>query len=101
MSRRYRTLVEEDGKHRVLVVTRRVHKRTFEGYYARWTEHCSGCTEEHGVERGFGCNECGYTGRRRREHFVPFDMAAFESALDERWARRERLRKYFAGRRAA
>jgi hypothetical protein len=52
---------------------------------ARWTDSCSGCTEtvdghnvfeypidpKHGCFVGAGCPECGYTGKRRREFWVP------------------------------
>lgn len=38
---------------------------------------CSGCTEvpecTHAPDRGSGCHECGYTGRKRHDYFVPFD----------------------------
>ncbi len=101
MTRRYRTLVDEFGKSRVLVVTKRIHKRTFEGYYARWTDRCSGCAEEYGADRGSGCRECGHTGKRRGEIFIPFDRAAFERALEERWQRRLGLVSFFAKRRVA
>ena len=43
---------------------------------ARWTTACSGCTpgvEEVGccMDRGGGCWECGYSGRRRRGEYLP------------------------------
>jgi hypothetical protein len=35
----------------------------------KWTQHCTGCTEvDEGCpapEAGCGCDECGYTGKRR------------------------------------
>lgn len=78
---RYRR--DSDGKlHRVEVF------REVEGYYARWTESCTGCLEsgEYGGNEhyyhydtkarchvGSGCDECGYTGKRRENHWVPFD----------------------------
>jgi hypothetical protein len=49
---------------------------------ARWSEACSGCYEgyytDHG--RGHGCSECGYTGRSRREHWVPIPPADADEA---------------------
>jgi hypothetical protein len=60
-----------------------------EGYIARWTHECSGCTtngESGGSKFGpFGCHECGYTGRRRNETFIPFDPAAYRVASDRAW----------------
>lgn len=52
---------------------------------ARWTSHCTGCLESEdghhigfypfdqkaGCSVGSGCPECGYTGKRRREVWVP------------------------------
>ncbi len=41
---------------------------------AEWTEECSGCTEygDYGAVNGpSGCEECGYTGKRRMSHWVP------------------------------
>jgi len=58
-----------------------------EGYIVRWTEACTGCMEVgdyggHSSEYpfdlkshcyvGYGCEECGYRGKVRREWFVPF-----------------------------
>lgn len=47
------------------------------GEVVSFVDACSGCTEvgdyESGPERGGGCHECGYTGRRRQTHFVPVD----------------------------
>lgn len=39
---------------------------------AEWTAQCSGCTPDF-ADRGFGCHECGYTGKRRRAMWVPID----------------------------
>lgn len=36
------------------------------------TSCCSGCTDGQHVI-GWGCRECGHTGKRRRSHFVPAD----------------------------
>ena len=36
-----------------------------------------------------GCHECGHTGRRRRQHFVPFNRKEFEAMLDRLWAREQ------------
>lgn len=61
-----------------------------DGFEVRFTTSCSGCFgpgeyggREHDYEYdpkarcylGSGCNECGYTGKRRRVEWVPFDMA--------------------------
>jgi hypothetical protein len=43
----------------------------------RWTRSCSGCSCDGEYpcdccqERGAGCHECGYTGKRREEMWVP------------------------------
>lgn len=43
----------------------------------RWSSACSGCAETpegHWQDhRGIGCDECGYTGRRRGGMFLPLD----------------------------
>lgn len=47
-----------------------------EGYSASFVADCSGCTEigDYGTRYGpSGCQECGYTGRRRVFFFVPLD----------------------------
>lgn len=75
-----RRYAKVDGR-RVLVVV----VDGFDGYVVRHTQHCSGCTEVPEMtsppDRGFGCEECGYTGRRRWEHWIPFDVGAFERHL--------------------
>ena len=40
---------------------------------ATWSQACSGCYEGYNsaTARGFGCDECGYTGRRRNGAWVP------------------------------
>lgn len=40
----------------------------------RFSAACSGCYEGHNIEhgRGNGCDECGYTGRRRQGYWLPF-----------------------------
>lgn len=67
----YKMRRDERGKlHKVVVV------QGIEGYIERWTSHCSGCTEvgDYGHTYGSaGCEECGYTGKRRREWWEPFD----------------------------
>jgi hypothetical protein len=92
--RRYRWIENEDapgGRQRVLVVTH----RGVEGHVVRWTDACSGCCErgdygtlyygghdpKTGMVIGAGCPECGHTGKRREEQFVPFDHAAWSAAL--------------------
>ena len=45
-------------------------------FLVSYTSACSGCNEgnEHGGgERGDGCGECGFTGVRRNETWVPLD----------------------------
>jgi hypothetical protein len=67
----YRMRRDEDGKlHKVVV-----HDGV-EGYIEHVTEACWGCTEfgDYGTQYGpFGCEECGYTGRRRNAGWVPFE----------------------------
>lgn len=58
-----------------------------EGYIIEFTEACTGCFEggdymglahHYGYDQkancyvGAGCEECGYTGKRRRREWVPF-----------------------------
>jgi hypothetical protein len=55
-----------------------VHERDGVEYYqAAWTGECTGCTERGemgGTKYGpFGCDECGYTGKRRITFLIPFD----------------------------
>lgn len=44
---------------------------------AEWTQPCSGCSCDGEYpctccqEKGAGCYECGYTGKRRERHWVP------------------------------
>lgn len=87
--RRYRWIDDEfapKGKRRVRVIE-------FEGrngYAVTYTTACSGCfefgdygglahnyayDEKHGCHVGSGCDECGYTGKRRQSQFIPFDNA--------------------------
>lgn len=44
---------------------------------AEWSTHCSGCTEvpesTSAPDRGMGCDECGYTGRRRERMWLPHE----------------------------
>lgn len=55
-----------------------------EGYVIRYTRSCSGCDETGEYtgpsERGSGCEECGYTGKRRSEEWVPFDVGTSDVA---------------------
>lgn len=77
--RRFRTLDDGHGflrKTRVMVVV----VNGVEGFVVRWTANCSGCTNytDGQISDGpHGCFECGYTGKRRREEWVPFDPEAF------------------------
>lgn len=69
--RKYATLDDGEGtKHRVLIV----RFRGINGHIVRWTGTCSGCTEYVEGQLAYepmGCSECGYTGKRRREEWVP------------------------------
>ena len=83
---RYRWIEDEDapkGRRRVKVI----EFNGVEGYEVRFTEACSGCFEfgDYGglahnypwdekaqCRVGAGCDECGYTGKRRQIHFIPF-----------------------------
>lgn len=62
--------------------------RGVEGFEVSFTASCSGCMDfgeagenlhnypidpKSGVHLGGGCDECGYTGKRRRREWVPFD----------------------------
>jgi hypothetical protein len=85
---RYRR--DDEGKrHRVVLLNGK------EGYIARWTTECSGCFEageymgnagnypyddKAQCRVGSGCDECGYTGKRRMEWWTPFDRADEEAA---------------------
>ncbi len=68
----------------------------FDGFLVRWTQSCSGCFETedgHPVgdypfdekakcHLGAGCEECGYHGKVRNEHWVPFDLGAYAAHRD-------------------
>lgn len=76
MARRFRKL--PCGTRALVVV-----QDGIEGFIGKWTELCSGCTEwgDYGQARGpFGCDECGYTGKRRREMWMPFDALDYGDA---------------------
>lgn len=73
-----------------------VRWRGFDGYWARWTDACSGCSEdaEYTIsDVGSGCHECGYTGKRRRAWFVPLDIEAWERWRERVYKRYTRLRE--------
>jgi hypothetical protein len=93
---RYRVVTDVDGyQQRVKVVM--LHG--WEGYVVRFTTACSGCVpdeENTCPSRGFGCEECGYTGKRRRREWIPFDAAAWDRHHTVVWQRLERLRAYCA-----
>lgn len=59
----------------------------FEGYIGRWTTACSGCYESTDGfptgDIGGGCDECGYTGKRRWSMWVPFDITAWHKHMVE------------------
>ena len=61
--------------------------------YGEWTTTCSGCFESEfgGIrigfrdsrgERGVGCSECGYTGRRRDGFFAPVEVNGKQAKKD-------------------
>jgi hypothetical protein len=62
------------------------------GYFAHATVDCPGCTDwgDYGTKHGpFGCDECGYTGKRRVAEFVPFpgNEDAYIDAISAEWQR--------------
>lgn len=84
------------------------------GFVVRWTSSCSGCLEvgEYGSGEGLypfdekakchvgaGCSECGFTGKRRQEHWIPFDSAAWWEREERRERRRARWFKWLHARR--
>ena len=57
-----------DRRRKYAIIDGQVHE------LARWTEECSGCTEYsmgHKIYGPAGCHECGYTGKRRHQMWVP------------------------------
>lgn len=74
----------DGNRHRVVIVN------GMDGFEVRYTTSCSGCFEpgecgalahhyifdsKAGCHIGSGCHECGYTGKRARTYWVPFDYA--------------------------
>jgi hypothetical protein len=58
------------------------HRRNREGVMCeviKYTNTCSGCScdimenDKNGVPIGMGCEECGYTGKRRHTLYVPLE----------------------------
>jgi len=81
--RRYR--LDQDGK-RYLVRT----WRGVDGFIIKFTTDCSGCNDySEGVlvAGPFGCHECGYTGKRRRTEWVPFDVDEYLKKSERLYAR--------------
>lgn len=81
----YRYKIDGQGKRHRLVM-----HLGHEGYFVRWVEICSGCEcdmpgwdEKRKCAVGLGCRECGYTGKRRQEWFVPSDPKAWDEAVDK------------------
>lgn len=78
-----------------------VMHRGWEGYVVSWTEECSGCTErgDYGalLSGPCGCADCGYTGKRRRREWVPFDPAGWHAHRDRVYARHDRFCGYLRG----
>jgi hypothetical protein len=105
---RYRRIdaTEFDPRRRVRVVM----YRGWEGYEERGVGPCTGCHEygEYGGCScganpciGLGCDECGYTGKRRWRHWIAFDMDAFIVWEFKRYERRERLLAFWRRQRSA
>lgn len=40
----------------------------------RWSQACTGCTNDYDAQRGMGCPECGYQGRVRNAAWVPVSV---------------------------
>lgn len=79
LDRRYRYATPEDGEPcnltgSLVYVT------------VRWSEACSGCYEGDYPDRarGSGCDECGYTGRRKQAHWVPQPPAENDADQEKR-----------------
>lgn len=72
--------VGEDGRRH------RVFKHLgCEGYYVPVILECAGCTDygDYGTKYGpFGCEDCGFQGKRRHSVFVPLDPPAYYEALN-------------------
>lgn len=92
MTERIRYRRDDEGKrHRVVL------NEGHEGFVVRWVDSCSGCHETNQgyslgcyaydekvrCEVGFGCHECGYTGKQRQSWWVPFDMTAWSKHVNE------------------
>jgi hypothetical protein len=75
--RRYRR--DSEGARHLVVVVGGV-----DGFIVQFTSNCSGCTdgEDGRVYGPFGCEECGYTGKRRERMWVPFDYGEWERAYN-------------------
>jgi len=61
-------------------VPKLAHRRNQNGVMCgviKYTGTCSGCTcdvmqvDKNGVQLGMGCEECGYTGKRRHVMYIP------------------------------
>lgn len=79
----------------------------FEGFMVRWTDACTGCFEyvdghapmgsvwdsKAKCHVGVGCHECGYTGKRRREEWVPFNVVEWEHHFNKDWYEQQERRK--------
>lgn len=88
--RRYAYADFGDGKRQRVL---KVYHMGIPGCVIRFTDDCSGCTEwgDYGSKYGpSGCEECGYTGKRRREEWVPLPgySDAYFKATNRRWKRR-------------
>lgn len=101
---------DEGDLHRV------VRYDGMDGFVVRWTASCSGCfesgdyignahnypyDEKARCHIGAGCDECGYTGKRRNEYWVPFDMGAWCERENKRETRRQRWFSWLRARRLA
>lgn len=74
----------DDGKrHRVVL------RDGVEGYLVTTTALCSGCTGPN------GCEECGYSGKRRFTHWAPFSIAEWQHREQDRANAAIRTRAFY------
>lgn len=59
------------------------HRKNDEGVMCevvKFTQTCTGCKcdimerDSNGIELGMGCEECGYTGKRRHVYYIPINL---------------------------
>ena len=84
---RYRK--DNESKRRRVVIN-----EGHEGFIGRWVDSCTGChasgdgciydwDPKTKCELGWGCDECGYTGKVRHAMWIPFDVAAWMKHVDD------------------